>query len=222
MSIELIGSMLVFVALLITHKIIDKRKKLFILVLLLLLNILRQDVLLGSFVLGMIICFLQLNSKRYLALVSLNYIKIIFIIAGIYLASFPFIQDAALLNTTIYGFIFTKQIANVHEYFYVTGCSLILITALNSSKLKRFFSSKPFSFLGKISFGLYPIHLPLIFVISSRVYEFFYKYFYDGISIPLTFVISFACLLGISWLFYRFIDFYAIKWASKFAKFFWR
>jgi len=222
MHIELVGSLLVFVVLLTTHKISSKRKKLTVFILFFIINVFWNDILYSSFILGMIICFLQINSKKYLAVAGSAYTKIFLLLTGLYLASFPFIKDGTILNKTIYGIIFIKNIANLQEHYYILASCLLLMLILNSEKIKYFFSSKPFTFLGKISFGLYLIHLPLIFVISTRIYRFFYKYFFDAVNIPLTFVISLVCLFAFSWLFYRFIDYYAIKWASQIAKFFWK
>lgn len=64
-------------------------------------------------------------------------------------------------------------LAGKPNFFGVTDAflsPLIVILIMHTPYLKRFFSWKPFVWLGKISFGLYLVHLPIILSFSSFLF----------------------------------------------------
>jgi len=219
MQIELLGSMMVFFILLATHTIRNSKKVWLFILFLLILSVAGSS-LLKAFLCGTLICFLQTSSARFVKIFSITWVKLLALLIGIYFASFPMTGVHGALDGSIYRWIHFADNEKLFQFYYTTGCCLILLVVLNSRKVTRILSLKPAQFLGKVSFGLYLIHLPLIFVLSSRIYEALSKHMYDYAGIPLTFLLSLLYLFVISWFFYRFIDFYALKWASKFAKFF--
>lgn len=221
MQTELLGSFIVFALLMATHQM-SHHKKVFILLAALLLLLFFNKVLLSAFVAGMLICY-ACNTPGVLAqwLVKVP-VKLFLFSGGLYLATFPFVSHKESIKHSLYAPLCFAQVDAWREYYYTTGVSLLLLVFVNSTLFNKLFSGKIFIFLGRISFSLYLIHLLVIFAVSSRVYEALYRYMYDVAGVPLTLVISTAVLLSVSWLFYRFVDVYAIKMASKIARFFWK
>ena len=217
--VEFTGSLLLFLFLFITHKI---ESKFFIFLFVIILQFIFGDNHYKAFSFGILICYLQFTSMAYKKFVSSSIVKVILVLLGLYLASFPYVSYDGTLQNTIYKHVLFFREKKYYELANVFGCSFLLIVFVNGNKLKSFFSAKTFSFLGKVSFSLYLIHLCLIPVVSARVYRFLYKYLFDYVSIPLTFIISLAFTLGLSYLFYKYIDAFAVKNTSRISKFIFR
>ncbi|HKC69422.1 MAG TPA: acyltransferase [Bacteroidia bacterium] len=212
MGIELTGSILVFVSLLATHKLKTKGR---VFVAIILVEFAVKKYYSVGFSLGLLICYLQCNNTAFKNIAANNYFKAGLLLCGLYLSSFPFLAYQNGLAYTIYAPIDFLQGHGFHKLAHAFGCSAILIVFINSQKLKIIFSSKPFQFLGKVSFSFYLLHLSLLLVFASRIYQLLYPYFIDTVNLPLTFILSLFCILTVSFLFYRYIDFYAVKYASK-------
>lgn len=219
MNTELFGSFLLFVVLILTHKIKSKAL-LFLVIIFLQFKI--GDTRFKAFSFGMLICYLQCNSNQFKKVVSLSYIKTLLVIVGLYLTSFPYVSYGGSLQKTMYRYTLFFQDKAYYKLAGIFGCTFLLLVLVNSTKLKTLFSTKPFLFLGKISFGLYLIHLCFIPVVSSQIYHLLYRYLYDYASIPITFAASFIFVIGTSYLFYKYIDVFAVKNASKISKFLFR
>ncbi len=88
----------------------------------------------------------------------------------------------------------------------------------NFDLIKRLFSIKPMTFMGKISFSFYLIHLPIIFSLGA------FLYLYGGIESPYKVLIIFSILLVVtiflSYLFMKYIDKMAISVSDKIGKYF--
>jgi peptidoglycan/LPS O-acetylase OafA/YrhL len=212
MGIELTGSILVFVSLLATHKLKAKAR---VFVAIILIEFAVKKYYSVGFSLGLLICYLQHNNTLFKNVTANNYFKAGMLLCGLYLASFPHLTYQNGLAYTIYAPIDFMQGHGFHKLVHIFGCSMLLLVFINSQKLKNIFSIKPIQFLGKISFSFYLLHLCLLLVFASRIYELLYPYFVDEINIPLTFILSLSCILTVSFLFYRYVDFYAVKYASK-------
>ncbi|MEM9327170.1 MAG: acyltransferase [Bacteroidota bacterium] len=59
---------------------------------------------------------------------------------------------------------------NFYGVVYVLLCAALTVSVLRSDFLKRLLGSRPMVWLGRISFGLYLLHLPIIFSLSSYFY----------------------------------------------------
>lgn len=105
-------------------------------------------------------------------------------------------------------------------YFFDYPLKAIGITMLinNFGFLKKILSFKPFTFLGKISFSLYLIHIPLLFSIGA--YLFMYAGFEPEYKIPLLFSILLVLTIAISYLFTILVDDKSIAISNRIGKFF--
>jgi peptidoglycan/LPS O-acetylase OafA/YrhL len=62
------------------------------------------------------------------------------------------------------------KLGNSEGVFYVIGAGLMIYGCMQSRVLERFFSLWPMRFLGRISFSLYLVHLPLLLTAFSAIY----------------------------------------------------
>jgi len=217
MSIELTGSILVFVSLLATHKLKSKAR---VFVAIILIEFAVKKYYSVAFSSGLLICYLQHNNIIFKNLTANNYFKVLMLLCGLYFTSFPLLSYQNGLTYTIYAPIDFMQEHGFHKLAHIFGCSALMVVFINSQKLKSIFSIKPIQFFGKVSFSFYLLHLCLLLVFASRIYELLFPYLINSINISITFIISLSCILTVSFLFYRYVDFYAIKYASKISNFF--
>ncbi|MFS0852521.1 acyltransferase family protein [Microbacterium sp. 179-I 3D4 NHS] len=78
----------------------------------------------------------------------------------------------------------------------VWGAALLVLALSSSSHLSRFFSLRPFRFLGRISFSLYLVHVPLVLGAVHLLPEHPYR----------ALMIVAPVIFAVSWLFCRYIE----------------
>lgn len=164
-----------------------------------------------GFMLGVLACDVQLNK-------SWSYIKnkaILFtlLVIGIYLGSFPvdFTQNVG------YKFLYPEIIVNqLFILSHILGAFLILIFTLNSPLLQKFMSTRPFLFLGNISYSLYLLHLLLIGSFSAFLFKMLIKSFSYKLAYSTTFLLSTLLVLVVSYIFYKYVDQKSIKLSKKY------
>lgn len=106
------------------------------------------------------------------------------------------------------------------SYFYELIGSVMLFHALDISPfLQTIFGSWPLLYLGKISFSLYLVHLPLLYTISPELFLTFYgdngsKLSYDY-SVAATFVIMLPIWWTVGHIFWYLIDQNAVIWSNR-------
>lgn len=106
---------------------------------------------------------------------------------------------------------------NYYSFFYVPVCALIVIVILHTQRAQAFLMNKYLVWLGKVSFGLYLIHFPIICSFSCFLY----------LKMPLdnhvkTIVISVLTIffsLVFAHLFTKYIDQLAKNGANGFGRF---
>jgi peptidoglycan/LPS O-acetylase OafA/YrhL len=96
---------------------------------------------------------------------------------------------------------------NPEILFYSIGAGL-LILGINSNKyIIEVLDSKIFQFLGKISFSVYLLHVPIMLSFDCFVFQLLKLWINNYIIIVLlTFIIGTSFLIGLSYLFYCYID----------------
>jgi peptidoglycan/LPS O-acetylase OafA/YrhL len=101
-----------------------------------------------------------------------------------------------------------------HHFYIALLASLLVLSVTFSGVLKRFFSNKVSRFLGRISFPLYLIHLPLICSFSSYLFLYLPAHGY-GNQATANIIVATTVPLGllIAWIFYP-IETFSVK-ASK-------
>ncbi len=102
---------------------------------------------------------------------------------------------------------------NYYGFFYVGISGLIVFVILKTWILRAFFQNKIFVWLGRISFGLYLIHFPLICSFSSWLY--LILPFEHTSRIPIVFFLSTIVSLFLSHWFTNYVDRFAIRFSNR-------
>jgi peptidoglycan/LPS O-acetylase OafA/YrhL len=155
-----------------------------------------------AFILGMIICDLDVNN----VLQKINKIIIVLILfVSIYLGSFT------STNFEFYKPLYSDLINSHFQlsliYFYnIIGAALLIFVISRIPFLMNAFSTKTPLYLGKISFSIYLLHYLIIYSLSSYLFI----RFFDSYSYIMSFVfVSFITLILtiiVSHIFYKYIE----------------
>jgi peptidoglycan/LPS O-acetylase OafA/YrhL len=199
---EFLGSLFTFsVFAIIRHN--SKRYYIYLIIFLVLIKL--KVLWLSIFLLGHVLCdfdFSQLTkSLKYKEMKIHNYSKLIFFLSIILI-------------------IFSKKvflIAQVPIEYVNFLCSILIVyITLRNRFFKRFFSNKICSFLGKISFSLYLIHVPIICSLSCYLI----MINNNSHSILLTTSVTFLITIIIAYFFEKYIDRNSIILSNKIGNFF--
>lgn len=159
----------------------------------------------GLFIIGAILC-----RKT----ISLHWI---FIIPAYYLGSIDQWSNDAIGLFNLIGIkidSFDKVLT-----FHVIGAVMLLMCVVSNEGIKAFLSSKPFTILGRLSYSLYAVHLVIIFSIGNLSFIILsgkFNYMISGVlSLSIVIVVSFF----FAYIFTRFIDEPAQKYAGKISRY---
>lgn len=207
MTTEFIGSFMVFITLLVAGKSSYRW------IAYILLGVLSIGTWYMAFVAGMIIADLYSHSSntKYTHPILLTVL-----LAGIaiYFGGYPAVGSYG----TYYSWIpSTLQIA-----CYVIGAIAAVLIALWSKSVRRFLAWRPISNLGKYTFSLYLIHIPVIYTFTYWLFlklHLHYGYGYT-VSAVVALVASVPILIGVTYFFEKLIDAPAIRFAARFSDIF--
>lgn len=102
---------------------------------------------------------------------------------------------------------FTKNnTATISTTLQAISSVLLMLSVINSPTLKRLLSWYPLVHLGRISFSMYALHLPIIMSIGSATFIEASNYVGNSVAALLAIVTSLGLMLLISYAAYRFID----------------
>lgn len=111
------------------------------------------------------------------------------------------------------------QRLNPYYFYHMLAAALLVLSIYLLSPLKRLLSLKPMLFLGKISYSVYLVHIPVLFSLSAWLLVEFTKRTQNyNLSAGMMLLISMPVILLISCLFYRFIEKPAarlIEWTAE-------
>jgi peptidoglycan/LPS O-acetylase OafA/YrhL len=208
MGYELAGSFLIYMLLKI-FKFTNKR--LFIYCLLLIVTFSWKGYLMG-FILGIIICDLEFKSKINFSKYKSRILGTTLLILAIILGSFPISSTKG----TIFEFIkipFFSDTKNI-VIFQMTAACLMILAIKNSNFFKRTLELPLFTFLGKISFSAFFLHLLIIGSVSSFLFKAFSNYLSYNMSFILTFVLSLPVILLAAFYFHKYIITNSLRFAN--------
>lgn len=170
-----------------------------------------------AFVIGMALSDISAREKFKENLRVPLTIQIPLILLAVFLASYPMGVENPVgpyRAITVLPPVLNAQLC------HMVAATIILFFALTNSRFQQFLKSRITSFLGKVSFGVYLLHLIVIFSLSS-----FLTYILSGFItvyfvIPLiVFCISMPVILVCSWPFYKYVDTTSIRLANMFSKY---
>lgn len=171
-----------------------------------------------AFIAGMIIADLYTNNKMRLERRSWILLAPLLLLI-LWMGGYPvYGGDTAPL----YGFL--NQVASsVHWNIMLltTGAILLMTAVLMVQQFAQFFSKKSLVVLGKYTFSLYLVHLPVLYTVGLSTFLFFYNTFGIGYNaaVLVAFVSFTLVTAGVAVLFERYVDVPSMALSSKFAHF---
>ena len=206
MEVEFLGALLLFVFLLSVHQL--KSKWIFYAAIILVLFLMNKNYIILFFAGSFIACY----EDKIKILFRSVYLKTLILIVGFYFAGIPNLQNEAK-QYTIYAFT-NYFSAFIYLQFHIISCFLFFLFLVSSEFPKKMLSNKGLLFLGKNSFSIYLIHLPVLFIVGS----YFLNKTAGKINYLLLFGICFSVTIILSYAFYYLIDSKAVLYANKLAK----
>jgi len=208
MQIEFTGSLLVFL-LIFTVKNIKYRKYIYAFTIIGLIN-----TWYFAFIAGVILA--DLYSSGAIKVHSFSRLKIITITAIIiYMGGVPLLNT---VNSEYYGIFSKIDLVNIRQLFLTIAAILSLYLVIFDSKIKRVFEFNKIQRLGKYTFSLYLIHLPILYTFTCSIFMFLFNY---GLSYKMSALISLCVSIPLiaasTYLFERYIDSRSVRLSAKLA-----
>ena len=138
----------------------------------------------------------------------------IILLLGLFVASYPSGRDG---GGTIYAFMqFPEFFTDPAVFYHIVGSALIMVALLDSTRLQRFLSHRPFLFLGDISFMMYLLHFIILGSFSSFVFLQLQPFTTYPLAVLGTFLLSLPVIFGVSFLAHIHIDQRAVRFSHFF------
>jgi len=165
-----------------------------------------------SFLSGLILC--ELHTAGILGLLQSGFRKnltvILLLIIAFYFGGLPSLTPPEYLSTTPwYAWVANIQWmprGNVRWLILNYGSLSLLSAILLSSRLQDLLGGVIGRFLGKISFGLYLTHLPVMFAIQAPVFLALLQLLESESAAVVSFLVCLPVYLSIGWLSYHWLD----------------
>ncbi len=184
---------------------------------------------------GIALAYLSVNSRLtnfafgvLLAYVALNYgekirqkkglaitLGVIFLAIAFIFGAYPHVYEP----TNAYRFLNCLPDRLNPTYFYHMLAAVFLMMGIYLCKpVEWLFSTRPFCFLGKISYATYVVHIPVLFSLTAWLLIKFTNLTQDyNRSAALALVISLVAIISFSWIFWRLIEKPSSAWINKVA-----
>lgn len=148
-------------------------------------------------VLGVMICYLYHCRTSLQNRILRGATGILLLLAGLFLGAYPSYVKPDNIYRIFNAYAFRDP--DAYELIHSIGAACLLASFFLLKELADFFSTKPFLFLGKISFSIYLVHSMLLehlgYFIMHKMNDFIGNYSIAGI---LTYLILFSLLLPLS------------------------
>ncbi|WP_072053834.1 acyltransferase family protein [Obesumbacterium proteus] len=190
MAIEFYGSVLLYIA----YKTKRPRIAMFVFsVLFLLVNV-------NTFI-GIFCFFIGMNMTNLVKLEKSNKLSLLLLIIGLYFAG---------IHVNSYSYTLFLDILGKHTYTVLNALSgaFVVSSIIINKNMKSLLSKNAMQVLGKLSFPIYLVHWPIIYVISNILIE------NKTHNIPLSITIILISIIPVSIIFLK-VDKLAIKTARK-------
>lgn len=175
------------------------------------LIILLIDTYYSAFIYGLLLSDIynkNYNPTGYWKLKS--YVIPILLIVGLLIGAYPPVTPS---TTSIYNYIKLPNLNSMILYHNI-GALMVTTSILISTRLKKIFSIKTLTYIGRISFSTYIIHLIIICSLSSYIFLTLSKFLSYNTNFIITFTISITTILTSAHLIHKFIDHPGIKFSK--------
>lgn len=210
MSIEFVGSFIVFGFVLLFGG--SRRRWLPYIVLLAVLAMV--NVWLAGFIVGMALA--DLYSKGAIYHVERKKVATIALIGlGIFFGGYPIGATAG----TVYQYITLPSLdIDYRALFTVIGASIVLYVVLTTKWIATFLQKRRVSVLGKYTFSLYLVHVPVLLTLTTGAFTLFAAYVGYNKAAFLALLVSVPVIGVLTWLFECYVDAPSVKFASYLAR----
>lgn len=212
MTIEFAGSFLVFGALL----IFGRSKHRWVLYTSLLAITINTWFL--GFVFGMMLADLYASGTLQQKVRDLR-IVLPLLALGIFFGGYPF----AGTEGTIYAYLTVPQwvgTVNFVSLYTLIGAAIIVTVVITSTQVASVLAKKTVSRLGKYTFSLYLIHLPVLFTFTTFCFVHLQHHMGYNKAVALSLLASVPVVAGLAYLFERYVDSPSIRLSNYFAAFY--
>lgn len=128
---------------------------------------------------------------------------ILMVIAGCVMGSYPG-------DTEVIGF-YKYMETDYFELYYSFGAFLLIVGVWLSGILQKFFEQKVMVFLGKISYELFLVHIPILFSVGMWMWLVMYNVGVEyNLASFIMFVVTTAIVIFVSWLYSKYVS----KWCG--------
>lgn len=208
MTYELFGSFLIFIFLFLLGKLRNRY-----IVYPFLIYFFLDSYYLG-FVLGLLLSDLHNSGRNWLELVNRPWVNLLLVTMGIYVGSFPYVSA----ENTIYSIlVWNAPGFSFFVFYHAIGSFFIILALLNSKSMQSLFGSKPFAYLGKVSFSLYLVHFTIILSFGSYLFMQLSSSLSYGANLAIVLPTTLIFIFAVSHLMYCCIDNTTVKLLSSWS-----
>lgn len=206
MSVEFIGSFIVFGFVLLFGN--SQRRWLLYVVLLLVLAMI--NLWLAGFVIGMALA--DLYARGGVTYINRKKVTTVALLAlAVFLGGYPY----AVTDGTLYQYITVPYLDIDYRALYtVIGASIILYVVLTAKEVAGFLQKRWISELGKYTFSLYLVHVPVLLTLTAGVFALLFAHVGYHAAAVLALFVSLPVIVALTWVFERYVDAPSVRFAA--------
>lgn len=148
-----------------------------------------------AFVLGTLLSWIYQNKS---CLFKCKLMGIMLILLGVFLGGYP----SGVKPENVYLILSFKP----YVFWHILGAFFTLYGIFCVGDLRKVFAGKIFRFLGKISYAIYLIHIPLLFGGTTRIFNLALKRYSYHVSVSIALVISVIVLVLLAFFYNKMIE----------------
>jgi peptidoglycan/LPS O-acetylase OafA/YrhL len=174
-----------------------------------LLYVLSATWLLG-FITGMILADIYVHRREWLSRLNNKY-GYALLVLGIFLGGYP----AGKVTSVIYKSIQMPTFNGIEQlsFFISVGATLIVIAILSLSQLTNWLAHPRISGLGKYTYSLYLIHMPVLLTVCTSVFLLVFPIGFHKASVVAA-IVGIAAVIPVTYWFERYIDAPSVRFSS--------
>lgn len=210
MHYEFFGSMLVFLILFVFGK---QRYRFIVYIAVLVAAI---GTWYAGFIIGVILADLYTNKKKIFKKKYTSLAGLCAFIMGIILGGYPVYSS----NNSYYNILTIPNLTELQNLsiYLSMGAGLVIASIIMTESLRKIFSFKPISNLGKYTFSLYLTHMLVLLTITPLLFVSLHSLLSYNKAVLISVLVSIPIIIGFTFLFERWVDRPAIRfgvWAAK-------
>lgn len=161
-----------------------------------------------AFVFGTLLAWMHINQPGWFN----KYAGIALLVVGLVLGGYP----SGVVPTNFYRYFSAVSEFDIHAL----GAICVLYGVWSIKEIQSLLSTKVFSFLGKISYAVYLIHIPLLFSLSASLFLYARAYFSYSYCVLFSLSISLVVLILAAYLYHRYVEQKSLSLQNKILSWF--